>query len=177
MAKKKNIKELEKIEKVGTFDGDILNKVYVILGIVVFLCFFYVLTLYITSKNSDEAADAAKDEQTEAAINYEETVIGRSLSMSDGEYLVICYDKSDEDITSTYESLVSEYQAKADHLDIYTVNMGNSFNKSYATDGESKKNPENVSEMAINGPTLMKVSSGKVVDYIEGEDAISNYLK
>lgn len=176
MAKKKNKKELEKIENVGSFDGDILSKVYVVLGIVIFFCLFYLLTLYITNKNAPETDDS-KNQSTEAVIDYEDIVIGRSLSMGDDDYLVLYYDKEDEDISSTYNSLISEYKAKEQHTSMYTVNMGNSFNKSYTTVGESNKSPESVSDIKINGPTLIKVSKGKVTEYIEGEEEISNYLK
>ena len=54
--------------------------------------------------------------------------------------------------------------------------MSNGFNKKYVTDGESNKNPESVDAMSINGPTLIKVNENKVVEYIEGQDAISSYL-
>lgn len=177
MAKKKNKKELEKIEKTGSFDGDILNKIYIVLGIIIFFCLFYLLTLYITKKNSDTSKDNNNQEAVETVIDYEDIIIGRSLSMSDGDYLVLYYDKEDEDIASDYASLVSEYKANVQHMIIYTVNMGNSFNKSYTTTGEANKNPESVSDMKINGPTLIKVSGKKVVEYIEGKEEISNYLK
>lgn len=175
MAKKKNKKELEKIEKIGSFNDDIINKIYVVLGVIIFLSLFSLLTLYITKKNSE--TDESKQEPTEAVIDYKEIMLGRSLSMSDNDYLVIYYDKTDEEISSTYYSLVSDYEATNEHLDLYTVDMGNSFNKSYAVTGESNKNPASASDMAINGPTLVKVSAGKVVEYIEGEEAISDYLK
>lgn len=176
MAKKKNKKELEKIEKTGDFGGDILDKLYIVLGIIIFLSLFYLLTLYITYKNASKN-DESKNEPTEAVINYEDIMIGRSLSMGNEDYLVLFYDKEDEDIASDYASLISEYKANAQHVDIYTVNMGSSFNKSYTTTGSANKNPESVSDMKINGPTLIKVSGGKVTEYIEGKEEISNYLK
>ena len=54
--------------------------------------------------------------------------------------------------------------------------MTSAFNKKYATSEESNKNPSKVSEFKINGPTLIKVSSKKVVEYIEGEEAIRTIL-
>lgn len=176
MAKKKDKKELEKIEKVGRFEGDIIDKIYVVLGVIIFFCLFSLLTLYITKKNSDNE-NANQNISEEAVIGYDDIVIGRSLSMDDKEYLVIYYDKSDEEIASTYSSLISEYKAKEDHLTIYRVDMGSSFNKSYVTDGDSNKNPESLKDMAINGPTLIKVTDGAVVEYIEGEEEITEFLK
>ena len=166
-------KNLKKIESVGGFDGDIKSKVIAVICILLFFGVFYLLTLYITNKNTDKPKDDTKEEVT---ISYDNIMLGRSLSMSDGEYLVICYDKSNEDISDTYSSLISSYKSKDEHLTIYTVDMSNGFNKKFATDGESNKAPENVESMAINGPTLMKIAENHVAEYIEGQDAISAYL-
>ena len=176
MAKgKRNTKKtnLKKIESVGGFDGDIKGKIITVICILLFFGAFYLLTLYITNKNNDKTDD---NEEKVVNISYDTIMLGRSLSMSDGEYLVIYYDKSNEDINSTYSSLVSTYKTKDEHLTIYTVDMSNGFNKKYVTDGESNKNPESVDAMSINGPTLIKVNENKVVEYIEGQDAISSYL-
>lgn len=176
MAKgKRNTKKtnLKKIESVGGFDGDIKGKIITVICILLFFGAFYLLTLYITNKNSDKTDD---NEEKVVNISYDTIMLGRSLSMSNGEYLVIYYDKSNEDINSTYSSLVSTYKTKDEHLTIYTVDMSNGFNKKYVTDGESNKNPESVDAMSINGPTLIKVNENKVVEYIEGQDAISSYL-
>lgn len=168
--KKQNIK---KIESVGGFDGDIKGKIIAVICILCFFGLFYLLTLYITNKNTDKKDDDSKNEVT---ISYDNILLGRSLSMSEGEYLVICYDKSNEEINSTYSTLVSNYKYKSEHLKIYTVDMSSSFNKKFVTDGESNKNPESVEAFAINGPTLFKVTESKVSEYVEGEEAISSYL-
>ena len=42
---------------------------------------------------------------------------------------------------------------------------------------EANYNPNDESELAITGPTLIKVESSKVVDYIEGEEEIKGYLE
>ena len=169
-SKKQNIK---KIESVGGFDGDIKGKIIAVICILCFFGLFYLLTLYITNKNTDKKDDKSTEEVT---ISYDNILLGRSLSMGDGEYLVICYDKSNEEINSTYSTLVSNYKYKSEHLKIYTVDMSSSFNKKFITDGESNKNPESVDAFAINGPTLFKVTESRVSEYVEGEEAISSYL-
>ena len=169
-SKKQNIK---KIESVGGFDGDIKGKIIAVICILCFFGLFYLLTLYITNKNTDKKDDKSTEEVT---ISYDNILLGRSLSMGDGEYLVICYDKSNEEINSTYSTLVSNYKYKSEHLKIYTVDMSSSFNKKFITDGESNKNPESVDAFAINGPTLFKVTESRVSEYVEGEEAISSFL-
>ena len=164
---------LKKIESVGGFDGDIKGKIITVICVLCFFGLFYLLTYYITNKNTDKKDDKTTDEVT---ISYDNILLGRSLSMGSGEYLVICYDKSNEGINSTYSTLVSNYKYKTEHLKIYTVDMSSSFNKKFITDGESNKNPESVDAFAINGPTLFKVTDSNVSEYIEGEEAISSYL-
>ena len=92
------------------------------------------------------------------------------------QYLVIYYDKSDEEISSVYSQLVSDYKSKDDALSIYTVDMSSAFNKGFSTTDESNHNPTNASELLINGPTLIHFSQHSVTNYVEGEENISNYL-
>ena len=54
--------------------------------------------------------------------------------------------------------------------------LGNGLNSKYITSGESNKNPTKANEFLINGATLIKVNNNKVVEYIEGQDQITNYL-
>lgn len=188
--KKKVVKnEKEKIENVNeSFGVDIWNKLIVVCIIIIFLCLFYLLTVHITNKHSSDSDDSSnqttskstssqktsKDDST--AISYDETIVGRSFSVDSGEYIIVYYDMSDEDIKSQFSSLVSGYKSKEDHLNIYSVNMGDGLNKPYAKD-ESNSNPSKASEIAINGPTLIKFSDGSVEDYVEGYDDISSYLE
>lgn len=167
--------ESKKIDSVGSFDADLWGKVFVAIAVIVFLLLFYLLTLYITNKNSE---DETKDdtEKTEVTISYDNIPLGRSFSMSDDDYYVIYYDVDDEDTADTYKDLISTYNGKEEHLKIYTVNMGNGVNKKQATTEESNKNPQNASELTINGPTLIKYSGHAVSEYYEGKDSITEQL-
>ena len=53
--------------------------------------------------------------------------------------------------------------------------MSEGLNKKY-TGEESNSNPKKASDIVINGPTLIKVKNGKVIEYIEGTESISDYL-
>ena len=164
-------KESKKIEEINNFDGDILNKVFVALSVLLFLLAFYFLTIHITNKNKEDN----KEEETKTTVSSSKIIAGRSLSMSNKEYLVLFYDASDEETKSTYSELYSNYKAK-NEMTIYYVDMSSAFNKKYVTDGESNKNPTTESELSINGPTLIRVNKNEVADYIEGQDDISEYL-
>ena len=176
-SKKKIQDEKKKIEQVDSgFDSNVWHYITVISIVVIFICLFYLLTLYITSKNGNN--DSKKDdiEATVSEISYSDIMVGRSFSISDGEYYVMYYDKTDDSINSSLTSVVSDYKSREEHLDIYSVNMGDGLNKKYAKD-ESNHNPSNASEIAISGPTLIKFNDGEVVGYVEGIDEITDYLQ
>lgn len=175
--KKTNVKsEKEKINNIKSgFDTNITHYIFVISGVVIFICLFYFLTLYITSKNKDES-ETDNTAEVSDVFSYSDIMVGRSFSISEGDYFVIYYDKSDEDISSDCSGIVSSYSATEDSLDLYTVDMSNGLNKSYSGE-ESNKNPTKASDIVINGPTLIKFSGNEVVDYIEGVDNIKSYLE
>ncbi|MBR2997744.1 MAG: hypothetical protein IKF37_01540 [Bacilli bacterium] len=178
MANKKGIKKnkeknVEKniLKEDDSFLGDVWGKLFVVLGVISFFCCFYLLTIFLTDKDTDK-----KDEKAEeVVISEDKTIVGRALNMSDGEYYVIFYDESNEDVKSVYETLVEDYKGRGNK--IYTVNMSNSFNKKYATSEESNKNVETSADFKINGPTLIKVVDHKVTSYLEGEASITEELK
>ena len=176
-AKNKIQNEKRKIEQIDSgFDSNVWHYITVISIVIIFICAFYFLTVYITSKNGNNDSKKDDTESTTSEISYSDIMVGRSFSISDGEYYVVYYDKTDDSINSSLTSVVSDYKSKEEHLDIYSVNMGDGLNKKYAKD-ESNHNPSNASEFAISGPTLIKFSDGEVVDYVEGIDEITDYLQ
>lgn len=170
MAKSKSNKrkrnDSKRIEDVVTTENDFMDKFFIVAGVILFLLCFYILTVYITNKNND----TSDNKENIVEINNEYILLGRSLSMGKGDYYVLFFHINDSNV---YDEIVSKYSGE---LPIYKVDMSIAFNKKYITDGESNKNPSKVSEFAINGPTLIKVSNKKVVEYIEGEDSIRTNL-
>ena len=168
-------KKKEEVVEITNTSPDILNKIIIGLIVICVLGLFYLLTIYITNKHSDK--DTKEETETsDVSINYDEILIGRAFSMSDEDYIVVLYDSSNNEISTTYSGLISTYKAKEDHLPIYTVNMNNSLNKSYSTTDASNTSPTKASELKVNGPTLIRITNGSLVDYVEGEESITNYL-
>lgn len=170
--KRRKNNDRKKIEMVNNFDGDIWNKIFIALGVICFLLAFYLLTVHITNKNTKKT----DKEDKKVTISSDKIIIGRALSMSDDDYFVIFYDKGDSEVASTYDEIVSNQKYGGDGRKIYTVDMSSAFNKKYLTTEESNKTPQDASDFKINGPTLILVSNHSVVDYIEGEEAIKDYL-
>ena len=176
MAKRGRKKTTNKVKKEyenESYEMSLRNKIYIVIGILAFFLIFYLLTIYITNKNSDK--DTTDDTPKEVSISYKNIILGRSFDMSDGEYLVVYYDTSDEELSSTISDAISTYGSNIDNLTVYTVDMHNALNSSFTSD-TSNNNPTNASELKINGPTLIKFNNHEVVDYIEGTDGIKDYL-
>ena len=171
----KKEKNINKIEHETTMDSSIKNKIFIVIGILVFLLAFYLLTLYITNKNNPKKDDT--DTKEKITFSYDEILLGRSLSMQDDEYLVLFYDKSDEKQSEIYDQLYNDYKNKEDHLSIYYVDMSSGLNKRFSTTEESNKAPLDVSEFKINGPTLIRVNNHAVLDYYEGEESIKSIIQ
>lgn len=179
MAKKnnKNTKKKVEVKKIAEKEEqgfDFRNKLFTVFCILMFFLAFYVLALYITNKHSEKNDDNSSS--TEVSVSHEEILLGSSLTMKDGEYLVIYYDSKDEENASDLNTLVSNYRAGHDTT-LYFVDMSKAFNKNYITDGESNHTPGSASELLIKGPTVIKVVDKSVQEYIEGLDAVKEYLK
>ncbi len=171
--KNKVDRENEKIlETVSSFDAD-YKKIIIVAGVVIIIFgLFYFLTVYVLDNDIDISQ---KKYTTETAISYSEIVAGRSFSMPEKEYLVLYYDRSNSELLSTFSSSVSNYKSNDNNLTLYYVDMSNAMNSKYVSDKSNWK-PTSVSELAINGPTLIHYNKGKVVDYIEGMTEVNEYL-
>lgn len=165
--KKKNVKEEE-----VTNQYNIKSIIVLIICVLVVFFGFYLFTLRMTKKN-----DTSTDEKTteEVNISYDTIMLGQSLSMGDESYYVLFYDFSDDDTSSVYQNLFTNYKSKKE-LPIYRVDMSSGFNKNYLTEGEANYNPSSIAEFSIKGATLMKIDNHEVVDYIDGEGNITNLL-
>ena len=176
MANKKSLKrksnrskERKKIENINSgVEKDVFKILWIIFGVLLFLAIFYLITVAIVSDDSeDESSD-------ETVIQYDEILAGSSFNMRGSEYLVIYYDSTDDDLTELTNAVYNYTYYGT--LRLYSVDMNDGFNKKYATDEESNKEPTSASELAINGPTLIKISDGNCIEYIEGNESIIDYL-
>ncbi len=177
MAKGKKRQRKSKVEekKIETVDEKmkLQDSLFIVFCIVMFFVGFYLLTLYITNKHSDSNTE---DVVQEAQVSYDDIMLGRSLSMSDKDYLVIYYDSGNTEVSDRCSEAVNNYRNTNTKV-LYFVDMSDGFNSSYVAEGESNKNPESEKDLSINGPTVIHVSKGKVLEYIEGIEEVINYLK
>lgn len=169
--KKKELKKKEENKKIENVNNSPSVKGIIRTFIIVALVFgfFYLLTYVLVG-------DFGKDDDTkeETKIQYDEILAGSSFSMNTSKYLVVYYD-FDADDASEILSAIYTYEAKSDALKVYTVDLGNALNKNSVSE-KSKKDPKDATELAINGPTIIRFRDGMVREYIEGKDKVVNYL-
>lgn len=174
---KKNIKKQKqdyskKIDSIETYDTD-TKRIVLISGIILIIfCLFYFLTVYITGRDSKKDST----EETTSSFSYTNILAGRSFSMPENEYLVIYYDFNDADIAEDLNLSISDYRNDPNNYALYSVDMGDAANQAYVSN-ESNVEPSGISELSIHGETLIHFKNGRVLDYIEGNEDIKEYLE
>lgn len=170
----KNSKQQNKINikknKNKILKNENFNKL--LIAVFFFAClfgFFTLITMRITGDNKDVTPD-------ETVLQFQEILLGSSFNRNDKSYLVLYFDKTDEELFESFNITVQTYNSQEKKLPFYSVDMSLYFNKDYITTEETNKNPQSIDDLLINGPTLIKFTNNKVVDYVEGEANIKEYL-
>lgn len=142
----------------------------VLIGVIVFLGVMYLCVLGMEKLGVFQAGYTAPQKETK--IDYEYINIGTIFNRSEGTYYVMFDDYSSSISYDMYINTLLDESEKT----VYKVDMSKKENSKYAS-SESNKKASSVNDLRINGKTLIKVSNGKIKDYIEGSDNIEAYLK
>lgn len=143
-----------------------------VVTVILVLVTFYMITFYATGGKLFKSKNNSNVE-----FQYSEILLGRSFDMG-GNYFVIYYDKTDSENEQTTElnSLSSSFKNNSSGADVYTCDLGNSFNKPFTTTEEPNTEPYGAEDMLINGPTIIRFADGKVAEYVYGYDNVVNYI-
>ena len=118
-----------------------------------------------------------KDTTTKKADNnYNETIVGSSLSLNETEYYVLFYDPN-SDLANYLDSWQTSYITAKKEPKIYFVDLSKSINKKYETEDKSNPMATTESELKVKNGTLMVVENNKIINYLEDTTAIYNLLK
>lgn len=160
------------IKEISTADeGSRLFKIIVI--ILILFAIFYFLTGYV-SKYMNKRNNQVDNTPVTAIIQYDKIMIGEILNQSPSEYYVLL-NYSDDPYQSLYDSYITTYKNEGDHLDIYTVDLDDSFNKKYLSEEENLQ-PEKIADFRIQNKALLKVTDHKITDVYQN-DSIASELK
>lgn len=136
---------------------------------------FVLLMFAFTKIKTGEWEIFTKENDVNYVANAQTTKIlcGSILNRSDEEYLVIAY-KMKEDSGSLYDSILERYNS-GKSLPLYKVDLSNSRNNICVAENVNISN--NISELKIKEPTLLKIKNGSIIEsYTEYETIKTNLL-
>lgn len=136
----------------------------VIVGIIALIWFCMEL------KNGTFSKKDTEGESNPITIQYDEIMAGQTFNRKDSEYYVIFAD-SDKDFYNVYKGYITSSNKK-----IYIVDTGNSINDKYILE-ESNSGAQTSSELKVKDNTLIKISGGHNVLYLEGYENIIKEIK
>ena len=161
----KNVKEVQKKNK----DKPLSPKTFITILVVLLLFFviLYLITgLFITkeikwfSNNDNNEKEVTKIENKILATD--------SLRQVEEEYYVYYYDSTEED-TEVSNTLYSVSEK------VYRVDLNDAFNSNFV--GEPSGIVEDIDSLKVSNPTLIKVSSEKIIAFYNGAEEIKIALE
>lgn len=158
---KKNIKKTsEQQKKEYPQKNQIMSFAKTIYGIIIAAILIYGITVIVNKTY------VLKDE---SKYDMTQILAGQTFSKLDEEYYVVFYNFNEQkDITTNIESVTDKAIYKVD------LSLGN--NK-YVISDTGNNTAMNANDLKINGPTIIKISNGSNIEYVEGLDSVNNYLK
>lgn len=163
-------RERNKYDPTMTKDDAIKSTLKVVIGVGLFLGLMYLGAIGMEKIGLFQAGYKAPTRENK--IDYEYINVGTVFNRSDKTYYVMFDDYSTNISYDLYiDSLLNEVETP-----LYKVDMSKSENSKFASTTSNKK-ANNANELKINGKTLIKISNGKIKDYIEGSKNIEEYLK
>lgn len=159
----KNVKEVQKKSN----DTGITTKNFIVIMIIIttLLLLVYILTGIFATKDIKWFSDKDNKEEEKETVIANRILAVDSLNQKDEEYYVYFYDTSKED------TLVSSKIGTLMFM-VYRVDLHDDFNSSFV--GEPSGIVENIGDLKVTNPTLIKVSSGKIVSFYSGSEEINN---
>lgn len=146
------------------------------LGVVLVLT----LTYFVTALATGEIKFGKEKEELkeEVIIQYEEIIAGQILNRDKEEYYVLLFDFTDT-YASYYLSLKDTYIKNDKALPFYIVDLEKHVNKSIvaADENEYKANVNNIDNLKVINPTILKVKNHKVIKNITGKENILKFFE
>ncbi len=143
------------------------------LVLVALVALYLFVGIFITKSISFGKKD--KEETTEVASDKTTILASQIFDQQEDEYYVLVYDTTDE--VHNIEQFLNLYKSKSGALTVYKVDSSKKFNSKYIVTDDSNKNPESINDLRIISPSLIKISSKHVSEYIEGFEEVKNVFK
>ena len=160
----KNVKEVQvKKQESSTME---LKSLLIILGVIVVFCvILYFITSIFVTKDFNSKKNNSNDNET-TIVN--KILASDSLRQGEEVYYVYYYDTTDED--SSVSSVVANLDDK-----VYRVDLHDDFNSNFV--GEPSGVVNNINDLKVKSPTVIKVESESIIAFFSGSDEIKIGLK
>ncbi len=172
MAKNKNINK--KSSKSSVEEFDIRNFIIVSLIIIIVILVVYLLTV-LAQKAGWFDQGYYKPEVPEAEISYEKIQSGTIFTRGDADYYVLLAPWDEEEDNIYVTGVGDIYKTKDNHLPIYYVDLSDGLNKSIIGD-TSTPYAQSSEELKVTGHTLIRITNGRNVKFVEGDENIKTEL-
>ena len=155
----KNVREVQKKIK----DKPLSPKTFITI-IIVLLSFFVILYLLTGIFITKEIKWFSNNNNEEQIVEIQNKILATdSLRQTDEEYYVYFYDTTKEN-TEVANALYSIKEK------IYRVDLNDAFNSNFV--GEPSGIVENINDLKVSNPTIIKVSYEKITELYSGKDEI-----
>ena len=165
--KKVNEEELDTSIKLITAVKLVFFVILLLFVIYYILAVFVTKELAITSKNEEQTTQTKAD----ASSITDKILASNIFNQQEEEYYVYFYDfaKEDELVANTISGITD--------TKIYRVDTSNSLNSNYITEENGNKKATSIKDLKVKNPTIIKISSDKIVKYYEGSNEIYKGLQ
>ena len=166
---KRKRKDLDKKEYQASGDW---RKIILTVGIVmlILVVLYLVLAFAVTKEFSNNNNNSDNSEALDAAGNVANPILASAIfSQSEDVYYIYCYDFTDADtnVSNTISNnLLNEK--------VYRVNTNDSLNSKYVAE-TGNKDSNNLENLKVSNPTLLKIENGSITMYLEGATNIVDY--
>lgn len=152
-------------------DDRLIGAVKTVLGVLIAMVLMYLMMIGMQKLGVFDAGYTKPDSE-DRPISSEYILVGEILNRSESNYYVLFDDYSSNYTSDIYvNNLLSSSENRT-----YKVDMSRDGNSKYLSEDENK-DASSISDLRINGLTLIRVNNGRIVDYISGSDEIEEYLK
>ncbi len=149
----------------------IKNTIKSVCGVIIFFGCAYLIVLGMEKLGIFEACDTAPDKEY-AQVSYEFISTGMVFNRPEKTYYVVFDDYTDSFVQNVY---IDTLLQNPKEYRLYKVDLSKDGNGKVRSE-ESNPNPSDPTELKINGLTLIKITNGKVAQYLEGEEAIEGFF-
>ncbi len=172
--KKAKLSSQKKTKTMISTDNEMSKLIILILVVALVFALFYVITLFVTKKDSSTTTNEGEDE-TQVSIQYEKILASNIFSQKNSEYYVLAY-FGDDNYLDLYKSYLSYYKASVEGaVPYYLVDMDDVFNKSFIAE-KSNLNVSNIKELKFSQTALLRIRDNKIISTYEGNEQIAGKL-